>query len=228
MRPCASRSAIHAASFTSLLRPGTLRICAAFANVSVNVSSSRRLSNISRSPPSPRASRRARPTSRQCQPLLRRHAKGAGLLLNGASVDSHAGDKGIFRQIESGTPRIQHLHDPGTLSASARSPLERSLRRVLQAARRTALHRAGWRTSRQVREIDVDAVATICGARGALGPTQTRAHSTKEKPTSVPMRRDYRLFRSHAVSSAGEGLKPPSDHERQMRIFVTRRPLCGR
>src|SRR5205814_6729168 len=102
---------------------------------------------------------------------------------------------------------------------------ERSLRRVLQAARRTALHRAGWRTSRQVREIDVDAVATICGARGALGPTQTRAHSTKEKPTSVPMRRDYRLFRSHAVSSAGGSLKPPSEKlDAAPRTFVTRSP----
>src|SRR5262249_42098634 len=34
--PCANRSAIHVASFTSLLRPGTLRMCAALASTSSN------------------------------------------------------------------------------------------------------------------------------------------------------------------------------------------------
>src|SRR5262249_32559854 len=34
--------------------------------------------------------------------------------------------------------------------------------------------------------------------------------STKEKPTSVPMRHKYRPFRPHAVSSAGGRLKPTS------------------
>src|SRR5215831_4260281 len=34
MRPCASRSAIHAASRTSVLRPGTVRMCWALASTS--------------------------------------------------------------------------------------------------------------------------------------------------------------------------------------------------
>jgi hypothetical protein len=36
INPCASRSAIQVASFTSLLRPGTLRVCAALASTSSN------------------------------------------------------------------------------------------------------------------------------------------------------------------------------------------------
>jgi hypothetical protein len=40
IRPCASRSAIHIASLTSVLRPGTLRMCAALASTSSNSASS--------------------------------------------------------------------------------------------------------------------------------------------------------------------------------------------
>src|SRR6516165_4523840 len=39
--PCAKRSAIQVASLTSLLRPGTLRMCCAFARISSKSSSSR-------------------------------------------------------------------------------------------------------------------------------------------------------------------------------------------
>ncbi len=39
MRPCANRSAIQVASFTSVLRPGTFLMCAAFARTSWNFSS---------------------------------------------------------------------------------------------------------------------------------------------------------------------------------------------
>ena len=37
IKPCARRSEIHTASLTSLLRPGTLRMCAAFASTSSNL-----------------------------------------------------------------------------------------------------------------------------------------------------------------------------------------------
>ena len=40
MSPWASRSAIHVASFMSVLRPGTFRMCAALARTNVRVSSS--------------------------------------------------------------------------------------------------------------------------------------------------------------------------------------------
>ena len=42
IKPCASRSAIHVASFVSLLRPGRFRMCIALARTTVNWPSSAR------------------------------------------------------------------------------------------------------------------------------------------------------------------------------------------
>lgn len=98
---------------------------------------------------------------RQRQQLSCRHPERAALLLDGSSVDPHTRDERIFGQIEARTPRIQNLHDLVTLSASARSPPERSLRRVLQVARLAALNRTGWIASTQLRETKAGAVATI-------------------------------------------------------------------
>jgi hypothetical protein len=63
---------------------------------------------------------------------------------------------------------------------------------------------------------------TICGARGASGPPEIRALSTKETPTSVPMRDYHCPFRPYVVSFAGGALK--SNEAVPRREFVPRDP----
>ncbi len=114
IRPCASRSAIHIASLTSVLRPGTLRMCAALASTSSNSASSTCHTGFQYTPVASIATWRAVVLG---QPVGQREQLGGGgaeaahLLMHGRRDAAHAGHDGVLVHVQARTARVEHLHE---------------------------------------------------------------------------------------------------------------------
>src|SRR5690606_1634050 len=80
--------------------------------------------------------------------------------------DASARNDGLFVHVKPRAARVDHVHHGLRVAAtSACGPRHRTLKCVLRGVR---------------------PLATVRGARGAAGPTEIRARSTKNEPTSMP------------------------------------------
>ena len=177
--PCANRSAIQAASFRSLLRPGTFRMCCALASTSVNDSSSSRTCH----------------TGFQYTPVA-----SIATCVQPASVSQAASSSRpavvvansrcsvvTFRPAAMRTHAFTHRE---WTSNPAHRGYKTSIRHLLLAK---AL---AW--SPPVRNLQGALTGRISGlairgARGTPGPTKKRALGTIEKPTSGPAPSPYTI-----------------------------------
>jgi hypothetical protein len=162
---------------------------------------------------------------RERQQLPRRGPERPDLLPHRMPVTAHTGDQRVLAQVEPCTPRIEHFHDRAILSALARNPLERSLRRVLPVARRTALHRNNWIASREVRETQRRHCDNRWCSRGSGSNSNTGSQHQggADLYANAPQ---VSSFRPPVVSSAGGRLKPPMCRALKERLRFASDAVC--
>ena len=161
IRPCASRSAIQVASFTSLLRPGTPLMCAAFASTSSKRPSRMCQTGFQYTPVASIATMRApgclEPLGK-LQQSARRRREPAHLALDPTLGDKpQAGHHFLLVHVETGTALMQCLHAHLPQGGRREALASGTLPNVLQDAHQP---RPG------------PSVATITGARRASDQTQ--------------------------------------------------------
>ena len=188
--PCASRSASHVASFTSLLRPGTFFTCAALARTSANRSSRmcQTASSTHPSLPSPRACSRHAQANRQDP---KAHASWSG---NGAPP---APPFSCRPAADWPLPPSCARPDPRTDYANVFMP--RSLRRGRREALAVQRFLSCSRMCPPIRRID-HPLTTITGAQGLRLNSETGSLAPRKK--QPPCRPQHILIPFHPSACA--------------------------
>jgi hypothetical protein len=173
MRPCASRSAIHVASLTSVLRPGTFLMCIAFASTSSKLPSSTCHTGFQYTPVASMAT--------WVTPCSVSHSDNAmsSFVVAPNVRTSCATEPSATTRAHATT--VSHRDEHPDLHIS-NEELPRSPPRGSAGAEPTS-------SNSRTRAPALAGVAAVWGARGAPGPTDLRARCTKNSPTSSPARR---------------------------------------
>src|SRR5262245_42093406 len=176
IRPCANRSASQAASFTSLLRPGTFFTCAAFARISANRPSRMCQTGFQYTPVASIAT---------CvHPALSNHSASANnpCVVVGKRRTSRSALRLLIRRRQATTSTL-------CTSRPAHRLCNAFIATSLGRGRREALaHRILPTVFQDLRSQlgQPHPLTTITGARRASGQTHSRARSHQATPPSVP------------------------------------------
>ena len=168
MRPCASKSAIHVASFTSVLRPGTFLMCIAFASTRSKLPSSTCQTGCQYTPVASIAT--------WVTPRSLSHSDNAS---NSVVV----------------APKVRTSCDTARSPATRAhaTTVSRCTSSPAHLGKSTSMwpsigkcRREPTSSKSSLRASGLSASPTIPGARGAPGPPDLRARDTKNEPTSTP------------------------------------------